>query len=455
MLHHRHEHLAAPGRRRDAADRMSDAAVVTDFPAADEPTFESTLIEGGLADGYWIQAVDVDGDGRPDLLTSGLVEGVVAWYENGSWDKHEIHRLHRPVSLDQGDIGGAGRRDLVICHDYAKTMFDATPADGHVSWLRNPGPDGTGQPWEVRSIGQLGSTHRLRLGHFSDPEQVELLALPVVGPKVGRAALHAPIRVMLYRRPTDVLAATSWDADLVDDTTFRVIHAAAVGRYGPPSPIGLDATVLASEEGLNWFGVTREGAWRAERLGTGELGQQDQTGYRGSANVAIGRIGDDPFAYIVAVEPFHGNTLALYTPTQSGSDLVGRSWRRTVVEVFGAPNEAWEGPAHHVVAADFDGDGNDEFLVALRGPEPHQGVIYYKPVDLDEPHLERRRVSTPSAARIAVADFAGDGRLDFATIGYYVPGYFLCDDPKVILQYNRFGTPVAAQQAIPFGPLGG
>jgi hypothetical protein len=433
---------------------MSHDAAVVEFPSVRKPDFEPIVVEDGLADGYWIQAVDIDGDGQPDLLTSGLVEGVVAWHENGNWSKHPIHQFNRPVSLDQGDIAGDGHVDLVVCHDYAKTMFEATPADGRVSWLRNPGPGGGA--WEARPIGQLGSTHRLRLGHFTRSDQLELLALPVVGPEVGRAALHAPIRVTLFTPPADILdAGDGWDAHVVDDITFRVIHAAALGRYGRPSPSGLDATVLASEEGLSWFGATDTGEWTREALGSGELDQQARTGYKGSGNVAIGRRGDDPFAFIAAVEPFHGNTLALYTPQRAGDGVVGRSWRRSVVEVFGEPNDAGEGPAHHVVAADFDGDGDDEFLVALRGPEPYQGVVYYKPVDLDEPRLERQRVSTPSAARIAVADFDGDGRLDFATIGYYVPGYFLCTDPKVVVQLNRFGDPIGGQTPIPFGPLGG
>ncbi len=417
------------------------------------PRFEPEVVEAGLTDGYWIQAVDIAGERRPDILTSGLAEGRVAWYRNPGWEKHLIHELPRPVALDQGDIAGAGRRDLVVCHDYARTMFEATPADGKISWLQHPGE--AGGEWQARFIAQLGSTHRLRLGHFTDPDELELLALPVVGQKSGREAIHAPIRVMLYRRPEAVLDAESWEGRVIDDSSFRVIHAAALGRFGPPSPPGLDAVLLACEEGLAWFGVGEDGAWQSHVLTPGEISQEGSTGYKGSANAAIGRIGADPYAYIAAVEPFHGNTLALYTRGGAGDGLVHGHWRRTVLETFGEPNQAGEGPAHHVVCADFDGDGDDELLVALRGPMPHQGVFLYKAVDAGAARFDKVRVSEPSAARIAVADFDGDGRLDFATLGYYVEGYFLCDDPQLVVFYNRYGEPVPGQPAIPQAPLGG
>jgi hypothetical protein len=419
-----------------------------------KPLFEPQLVDGGIEDGYWIQAVDINGDGAPDLVTSGLGAGEVCWYENPGWKRRLIHRFSRPVSMDQGDIAGEGRRDFVICHDYARTMFEATPEDGKVSWLRNPGSYDGEEEWEARFIGQLGSTHRLRLGHFTDRSEAQVLAAPVVGPKDGEAALHEPIRVLLYRRPEDVLGAESWVGEVADDSSFRVIHAMAVGRYGGSSPGGLDAVLFASEEGLSWFGVGEDGNWRIERLGEGELEEEPRTGYKGSGNFAIGRIGDDPYAYIAAIEPFHGNVLAVYLP-EGGGDLTGRRWRRTVIETYGEPNEAGEGPAHHVVCADFDGDGDDEFMVALRGPPPHQGVFHYKATDLAGAAFEKTRVSEPSAARIAVADFDGDGRLDFATIGYYVEGYYTCEDPQVMVFLNRFGEPVEGQPAIPSGPLGG
>ena len=70
---------------------------------------------------------------------------------------------------------------------------------------------------------------------------------------------------------------------------------------------------------------------------------------------------------------------------------------------------------------------------------PWQGVFYYKAVDVMNGLWVKTRVATVSAARIAVADFDGDGRLDFATTGYYTPGYFLCEDPQVAVFLNRFG----------------
>lgn len=119
---------------------------------------------------------------------------------------------------------------------------------------------------------------------------------------------------------------------------------------------------------------------------------------------------------------------------------------------------SFSGPAHFVVTADFDNDGNDEFLVALWGSSPEepgsvssavecQGVWYYKPVDLSNGIFAKWKVASESAARIATGDFCGDGRLSFATISYYVANYYRSPDPQVRVYYNDFaqsGKDIAA-----------
>lgn len=85
-----------------------------------EPRYSSEVVDDDPRDGYWIQAADINGDGHPDLVASGLTNGEVVWYENpldtGSpWPRHHITRLDKPVSMDCGDVGGQGadgHRDL-------------------------------------------------------------------------------------------------------------------------------------------------------------------------------------------------------------------------------------------------------------------------------------------------------------------------------------------------------
>ena len=58
----------------------------------------------------------------------------------------------------------------------------------------------------------------------------------------------------------------------------------------------------------------------------------------------------------------------------------------------------------------------------------------------DEPHPSGHCLMGAGACNPGCGTYDSDGRLDFATTGYYTPGYFLCEDPRVLVYYNRFGA---------------
>lgn len=77
-------------------------------------------------------------------------------------------------------------------------------------------------------------------------------------------------------------------------------------------------------------------------IGDGEQGYFNISGFIGSGDSDVGRIGDDPFAYVASVEPFHGNALAVYCK-DSDAPPDQAVWTRHVLDVFGDPNEHGNG----------------------------------------------------------------------------------------------------------------
>ncbi|MFI9772959.1 FG-GAP repeat domain-containing protein [Streptomyces sp. NPDC052415] len=430
---------------------------------AGEPAFTRVRIDEDTGDGYWIHAADLDGDGRVDLAVSGLTREEVSWYHNpgtpdGSWTKHRItepKHPHKPVAMDIARLDGDHHPSVVLCHDYGKCMFDCGHEDGKISLLRRTGDSRNPAQWTWHDtpIATLVATHRLRLGHFTRADRLQLAAFPVVGPQGGSAGLSRPARLMLWDTPKH--PGDAWgDGQVIDEAHFRILHAVVTRTFpGTPAP-HLQSFLLASAEGISWLGWDpQHRGWVHRPIGRGvparpsvELGGKE---YSGTGNLAIGRVGGQANACILAAEPFHGNTVAVYTRPW-GSGAFEQGWQRRVLRVFPQPTvvdgRSYDAVVHHIVAADFDGDGDDEFLVAMRGPTDHEGEgegVYYYKLDVDGRVLQHKRLDTESAAHIAVADFTGDGRLDFATTSYYTSLYYTPAGmkPSVRVFYNGFGTP--------------
>jgi len=409
-------------------------------PTAALAAFDIIKITDRKDDCYYAVVCDINGDGKPDIVVSGLGEpGVrkseVAWFENPTWKKHVIGYFDVPVALAAADVDGDGLIDLAVTTDYGFCIFNCQPGSGKVGWLRNPGKTETDQPWQLYPIGKHMASHRLRFGHFTQTQNLEVLSVPVVGGTEGR--IHDPIEIKIFTRPKDVLTAKQWPEVVINDK-LRVIHDITMNTFDRSPGQRLDSFLTASEEGITWLNYGRDKKWSARLIGKGEVGEANMSPnhWKGSGSVDAGRMGGDEFAFIATTEPFHGDKLALYTKDTSNS-LDQIRWKRRVLDILGPLNNRGEGPGHHVKTIDIDGDGDDEFLVGLRGPAPYSGVHLYKAVNLAEGKFVRQQLSAYSAAEIIVADFDGDGRPDFVTIPYRVTNYFMAEDTGVMLFLNR------------------
>ncbi|SDN83085.1 hypothetical protein SAMN05216368_107262 [Cryobacterium flavum] len=401
-----------------------------------EPRFGSETVTDFLRDGYWLEAADITGTGRPDLVGYGLSLGEIYWYQNPGWQKRlVVDKVKEPVGMDHGDITGNGLADLAVCYQLygpGGTIHHADPEGGKIDWLENPGNAAeTSEQWMRHYVGRATGMHRLRLGHFTRNDVMQIIGFPIVAVE----GVHAVLPIVLFTQPADVRSAAEWPMEVVSNRDFRMIHGVA-RKEGLIPGSDLDSILMASDEGVTWLYYDAvAGEWTWEHVGGGEESQFEQTTFKGSGDVDGGRLGTNALAYVAAVEPFHGNTVAVYARTAPENKVPGE-WRRHVLDIYGDPNENGEGTGHTVMCRDFDGDGDDEFLVGLRGPDPWQGAMYYKAVDAARGLFLKWRVSRESVARIVAGDFSGSGVDDFATISYSVAHYFVAPKAQITLHQN-------------------
>ena len=398
------------------------------------PIFEKQSIAQNLGDGYWIEAIRLNNQQTTNtqLIGYGLTEGHINLYQTtNTTTANTIEILDSPVAMDQADVNGDGFQDVVICFEYGRTMLDCDPDGGKIVWLENPGLNANQQTWKKHYVGKSTAMHRLKIGHFTQTQRWEIIGLPIVSQPND---LVSAVPVILFQQPENVHNATDWPEKIINEDYFHVIHDAELIKKGQ-----LDSLLIASLEGITWLYFDRsKNQWTIQNIGNGEP-QQQQTAFYGSGSLGVGKIRYDNFSYIATAEPFHGNTVAVYMKSID-NHFTQIQWKRYVLDVYGYVNKQREGPIHHIVCADFDNDGDDEFLVALRGPSPNEGVYYYKLIDVSRGLFYKWKVSNDSAARITLGDFDSDGLLDFATISYAVPDYYVSHNPSINIFYNRNNT---------------
>ena len=348
--------------------------------AAAPARFAEHTVATGLTGGYQVVAVDVNHDGKPDLiaLASGMTELV--WFENPGWERHVIAgNLSGMINLAAWDFDGDGIPEIVLASGFS---MQAPKSAGIVSVLRHR--EDVRQPWSVQEIDRLPTSHRLRWADiFGDGHKV-VVNQPLTNAQAERPEdrLHTPL---VYYRPGE------WKRQTISEEEEGVVHGIYVVDWDGN---GRDGILTAGFLGLHlykWGGDT----WKRTEIARGDPAAWPKSG---SSDVAVGRVGKQRF--LAAIEPWHGNEVAIYVEH-------GGKWQRNVIDDSLADG-------HTILTADLNGDGWDEVIAGYRG----RGVnIYYAQDAAGTRWTKEVLDSGMPAAACAVADLDGDGRPDIACIG--------------------------------------
>jgi hypothetical protein len=118
------------------------------------------VIEADLVETRTVDARDVNGDGKTDLLASDTGGSLLIWYENfgkpaaKSWRKHIIDdRTKGPTHGHFTDMDGDGDFDVVIACGMRPGV--APSGEHHAAWYENVGRPGRGTQWKKHKIGDV------------------------------------------------------------------------------------------------------------------------------------------------------------------------------------------------------------------------------------------------------------------------------------------------------------
>ena len=344
--------------------------------------FVEHTVATGLKGGYQVVAVDLNHDGKPDLiaLSSGMTELV--WFENPGWERHVI----AAQSFRHDQSGGMGlrwrrhprnRSGVGLFHGGEKERrhcFRAAPPGRSAAAVEYTGD----RPPAYLAPPALGRYRRQR------PEGAGQSAADRRAWSSTRKTTRT--RRWCFYRPGE------WKREQISDQDEGVVHCIYIVDWDGD---GRDQILTASFVGIHLYKFGKDGRWSRTEITKGDPAPWPKSG---SSDVAVGRLGKQ--RYLAAIEPWHGNQVAVYRENAG-------AWQRRVID-----DSLRDG--HTILTADLNGDGSDEVIAGYRG----KGVnIYYAQDPQGERWSKQVLDDSISAAACAIVDLNGDGRPDIACIG--------------------------------------
>lgn len=215
-------------------------------PSGEKP-WTMHVIETMVGGTRTIEAVDINRDGKVDLLGTGRVGNLVLWYENTGeagaklWKKRIIDdKSIHPTHGHAFDMDRDGDLDVVMA---LGMLAAATEKDSHqVAWYENVGKGAKGEHWKKHVVGELFFGFEAVAGDVDGDQDIDI---------VGTAWGTDSGKLMWYENPGDP-RETAWKPHLLKDKWTNA-NSVIVMDLNKDGRLDIAATAERTDNEFRWW----------------------------------------------------------------------------------------------------------------------------------------------------------------------------------------------------------